>query len=177
MEEMDARTLKGFRSVVVACNRILQDRVAEGTLEILFSAVRELDDELQSLSPATFRNTESIVTARSALASAMWSMYPTSVLKRTAAMFRHLQRVIACLAELVLKDKPAQHTQIEGLVEKLAERLAIMDYDMTLVFDVAPYVTSLYVQPQHAQKFAYLPAMDDEVRCFVVFFPLRVLAN
>jgi hypothetical protein len=167
---MDARTLKGFRTVEQACNHILQNRYSEGTLELFLSAVRELDDELPSLSPATFRNPSSIITARCAFASAMWSMHPTSVLNRTTSMFRSLRNVIACLAELVLKDKPALHAQIEDMVEKLAERLKSLDYDMLQVFPVAPYVTSLYVQPQHAQKYDYLPAMDDGVRCFVVFF-------
>jgi hypothetical protein len=110
--------------MVVACNHIFQNQYPEGTLEILLCAVRELDYELPSLSPATFRNTSSIVTARSAFASAMWSMYPTSALKRTKTMFRSLRNVIACLAELVLKDKPALHTQIEDMVGKLAQRLA-----------------------------------------------------
>ena len=129
-------------------------------LETLFESFRQFDDHLEFLAPRGYVVPCSNVTARAALQSLQWSMYPVSILRRTATSFLYLRNAITYLARTVLNHDQDRLHQFESLITKLADRLDGLDRGMQQVFPSdAPYMTSLFVQ----SHYSFRPALDDKV--------------
>jgi hypothetical protein len=167
--------LSGFDYIRQACRYILQNTgkslVAEQALSELESAMRQFDDDLESLLPAVYANQCSNVAARAALQSLQSSLRPVSVLRRTLTAFVYLRNVITHLAQVVLQHDQALLDQFDSKIAQLEDALNALDLRMLDVFPQnAPYLTSLFMlRPPSALQ----PALDDTV--MPLFLVRRVL--